>query len=157
MISKQSHHKHTSLKKMFYLKFFPTLIIFLSKACFNLHMSKHFTSRGKEKTSLKKQQEYKCMATTSNNSEASRPKRRQKIACTSWHKTKGIHVYKWGWGRPKRKVLMISYAKIQSQVVAKGKRVRKVTNEFRKLFVKRWENYLSAKPKRPNNASHAIV
>jgi hypothetical protein len=46
-------------------------------------MSKHFTSRGKEKTSLKKQQEYKCMATTSNNSEASRPKRRQKIACTS--------------------------------------------------------------------------
>jgi len=63
-------------------------------------------------------------------------------------------MYKRGWGRPKRKVLMRSYAKIQSQVVAKGKRVRKVTNELRKLFVKIWENYLSAKPERPNNASN---
>jgi hypothetical protein len=55
-------------------------------------------------------------------------------------------------GRPKRKVLTKSYAKIQSQVVAKGKKVRKVTNESKKLFVKRWENYLSAKPKKLANA-----
>jgi len=63
-------------------------------------------------------------------------------------------MYKQGWGKPKRKVLMRSYAKIQFQVVARGKKVRKVINKLKKLFVQRWENYLSTKPKKPNNASN---
>jgi hypothetical protein len=49
---------------------------------------------------------------------------------------------------------MKSYAKIQSQVVAREKNVRKVINELKQIFVKRWENYLSAKPKKLNNASN---
>jgi hypothetical protein len=43
-------------------------------------------------------------------------------------------MYKRSWGRPKKKVLMRSYAKIQSQVVARGKKVRKVINESKKTI-----------------------
>jgi len=45
--------KRIHLKKMFYLKFLPILEQKLSKTYFNLLLFNHFTSKGKNKTSLR--------------------------------------------------------------------------------------------------------